>query len=165
MRAGRPLLVVLFIALCGPLAAEAPVSAQESQAYFFGLMQKGQSFSVDPGDAGDYLRGVWRLDRKAHYGEGHYVEAGRGDDVYVICNDTRLVQVDFNRDQREFIEIESELAKLKVEEDGSFSFGTRRMYRPLDDNHLVVTAYDYIAILERASGRTQQPDTDAGSAD
>ena len=158
MRILRLAVVSTLLVLAGPLAAEEQISERESQAYFFGLLQKGQSFSVEPSAAADYLRGVWRLDRKAHVGGGHYVQAERGDDVYLICNDTRMVQVDFNYGQREFIEVISELERLEVDSDGSFSFGTNRKYKPLDDDHLAVTAYDYIAVLERASGRKQDQD-------
>ncbi len=153
MRTARLSLFATLLLAAGPLAAEDTVSESESKQYFFGLLQKGQTFSVERRAAGDYLRGVWRLDRRAHVGGGHYVEAERGDDVYLICNDTRMVQVDFNRDQRDFIEVVSELENLEVESDGSFSFGTHRQYKPLDDDHMAVTAYDYIAVLERASGR------------
>ncbi|MEO0615541.1 MAG: hypothetical protein AAFY69_05335 [Pseudomonadota bacterium] len=139
--------------------AEAPISETESHLYFVGLMEQAKTFRVAPDDAGDYLKGVWRLDEKAHYGPGHYVQAARGDGVYLICNETRLVQVDFNHAQREFIETVSTLSDMSVESEGSFKFKGGRQYIPLDNNHMAVAAYDYIAILERASGiaAAQQP--------
>ena len=141
-----------------PVAADELVSEEESQQYFFSLLQQGQSFRIHPAVFPRYLRGVWRLDRRAHVGAGHYVQAERGDDVVMICNDERLVQIDFNRESADFIEFTGKLSDLAAGEDGSFHFGKGSLQiQPLDGNHIAVRRYDYIAVLERATGAPDEP--------
>ena len=146
----------LALSLCAfalPSAADELVTEEESQRYFFSLMQKGQSFRIHPGAAPRYLRGVWRLDRRAHVGGGHYAMAERGDDVILICNDERLIQIDFNRHDDRFIEFTEQLSNLAGDADGSLNFGSRkRQIKPLDENHLAVIMYDYLVVLERITG-------------
>ncbi len=149
----RLFLLSLLCGLAWPSAADDLVSEEESQRYFFSLMQKGQSFRVHPGTAARYLRGVWRLDRRAHVGAGHYARAERGDDVILFCNDERLLQIDFNRNDEKFIEFTGQLSELTGGEDGSLNFGNKkRQIMPLDQNPLAVVMYDYIVVLERISG-------------
>ncbi|MEL6950946.1 MAG: hypothetical protein AAGM16_12630 [Pseudomonadota bacterium] len=150
-------LVLSIGTLSAPGLAEPPISDTESHHYFIGLMKQAETYRVAPEDAEAYLKGVWRLDEDAHFGPGHYVQAARGDGVYLICNETRLVQVDFNHAQREFIETVSTLSEMSVAADGAFKFKSGRTYVPLDDNHMAVSAYDYIAVLERASGIAASP--------
>lgn len=148
----RSLFIAIFCISSGPIWAVENVSEAESQQYYFGLTQKAKAFRVELDAAGQYLRGVWRLDRKAHIGAGHYARADKGDDVVLICNNEQLVQVDFSRNHDEFVEVVAQLAEIAVEEDGSWSFGKRRRYVPLDDNHMAVVDYDYIVVLQRESG-------------
>ena len=125
-------------------------------------MQKARTFRLEPNTGHKYLRGVWRLDQKAHVGGSHYTRADEGDDVSLICNDTRLMQVDFNRHSDEFTEVTEQLAALRANADGSLSVGKGRRYIPLDDNHMAVAAYDYIVVLQRVSGRAKSSEEKAG---
>ncbi len=146
-------IVCLLFAVTEPTVADDLVSEEESQRYFFSLMQEGQHFRVHPKAAAKYLRGVWRLDREAHVGAGHYTRAEQGDDVVLICNDERLIQIDFSRNHDQFIEFEAQLSQLAVGRDGSFNFGNQKRHiKPLDNNHIAITRYDYIVVLERVSG-------------
>ena len=155
-------ILFMFCLLSWPTEAADSISEEESQRYFFGLMQKAKTFRVHPGAAPNYLHGVWRLDRKAHVGGGHYARADKGDDVTLISNRERLVQVDFNRHSNETVEFTGLLSDLTDKADGSMHFGKeKRFLVPLDENHLAVTRYDYIVVLERVSG---PPDRSAPSA-
>ncbi|MDJ0759038.1 MAG: hypothetical protein QNJ19_06535 [Woeseiaceae bacterium] len=146
-------LAVLLLAVASPATADDVVSEEESQRYFFSLMQKGQHFRVHPKAAANYLRGVWRLDRNAHVGAGHYTRADQGDDVVLFCNDERVLQIDFSRNHDRFIEFEEQLSRLTAGRDGAFNFGNEKWHiKPLGDNHIVITRYDYIVVLERVSG-------------
>lgn len=148
--------IIFFLCLSSAVTAAAEqVSKEESQQYYFSLMQKAKTFTIEAKDAGNYLRGVWRLDKKAHVAGGHYIRADKGDDVTLICNSERLIQVDFNQNHAKFHEVTRQFATLKVNEDGSLSFDRRRKYIPLDDKHMAVAAYDYIVLLQRVSGRAQ----------
>ena len=150
-------LILILCLFSLPTAADKAVSEEESQRYYFGLIQKGQTFRIEPDAAGEYLRGVWRLDRRAHVGAGHYARADKGDDVTLICNDERLIQIDFNRNHDRFIEFTEQLSRLSVGADGSMHFGNKkRVFRPLGDNHMTVAMYDYIVLLRRVSGRAQK---------
>jgi hypothetical protein len=65
---------------------------EESQQYFFSLMQKSAAFKIkSEEEASKYLRGIWRLDKRAHIGGGHYVRSDRGEDVTAICTKQWLV--------------------------------------------------------------------------
>ena len=154
----RAKLLLILCTFSAPVSAADTVIEEESLRYYFGLMQKAQAYRIEQGAAGRYLRGVWRLDPKAHVGSGHYARADKGDDVSLICNNERLIQVDFNRNHDEFVEVTEQLSEIRVEEDGSLSFGQGRRYIPLDDNHMAVAAYDYIVVLRRKSGRAKQKD-------
>jgi hypothetical protein len=146
-------LVVLLCAFAWPTIAADMVSEEESQRYYFSPMQKAQTYSIHPSTGREYLRGVWRLDRRAHVGGGHYARADEGDDVTLICNDERLIQIDFNRNHDRFMEFTEQLSKLTVGADGSMHFGEGKRYlTPLDDNHMAVTRYDYIVVPRRMSG-------------
>ena len=149
----RMTLVFLLCLFSWSAAAEELVSEEESLKYYFSLIQKGKTYRVHPGAAPRYLRGVWRLDRKAHVGAGHYARAENGDDVVLICNDERLIQIDFNREGDTFVEFTGQLSDLTGAADGSMHFGKeKRFITPLDENHLSVAQYDYIVVLERVSG-------------
>ena len=137
-----------------PTAAQASdeVSEDESREYYFGLMQQADSYRLKPGTAAEYLRGVWRLDKKAHVGGGHYARSDKGDDVSLFCNDERLVQIDFNQSHSRFVERTEQLSDLAMESDGSLSFGKGRRYIPLSKSHMAIADYDYIVVLKRVSG-------------
>ena len=147
----RACVLVLF-AVAANVAAEEPISAEESQQYFFTLMQKAETFRIAPEDAGEWLHGVWRLERRAHVGGGHYVRSDRGDDVTLISNYERLLQIDFNHGHNGMVQVIADLADIRAEEDGSWNFGKTRRYIPLDDYHLAVADYDYVVVLRRISG-------------
>lgn len=154
--------VIALCLLATSTSADDKISEQESQRYYFGLMQKARSFKLEPNTGRKYLRGVWRLDQKAHVGGGHYTRADKGDDVSLICNDARLMQVDFNRHSDKFREVTEQLAALKANADGSLSIGKGRRYIPLDDNYMAVAAYDYIVVLQRVSGRAKSSEKKEG---
>ena len=84
-------------------------------------------------------------------------QADRGDDVILICNDERLVQIDFNRHSADLIEFTGQLSDLTAGEEGTVHFGKgKRRIKPLDRNHIAIMRYDYIVILERVSGTPGQ---------
>jgi len=148
----RRALLLVLIAVTTTVVAEEPISAEESQQYFFSLMQKAETFRVAPEDASQWLHGVWRLERRAHVGGGHYVRSDRGDDVTLISNYERLLQIDFNHGHNGMVQVIADHADIRAEEDGSWNFGKTRRYIPLDDYHLAVAEYDYIVVLRRISG-------------
>lgn len=148
----RTALLLMLLSVTLDLHAEEQVSAEESQQYYFGLMQKAETFKVAHEDAAEWLHGVWRLERRAHIGGGHYVRADRGDDVTLISNYERLLQIDFNHGHNGMVQVIADLADIRAEEDGSWNFGRTRRYIPLDDYHLAVADYDYVVVLRRISG-------------
>ena len=159
-------IVFLLCVFSWPAAADDLVSEEESQRYYFSLMQKAETFRLHPAAAPNYLRGVWRLDRRAHVGGGHYVRADKGDDVALICNDQRLVQMDFNRNDERSVEFVGQLSKLTAGANGSLHFGdNKRHLMPLDLNHMAVAMYDYVAVLERVSGPPNKSEPMAFPAD
>jgi hypothetical protein len=138
---------------------------EESQEYFFGLMQKSQNFKVKTKEeASKYLQGIWRLDKRAHIGGGHYVRADRGDDVTVICTDEWLVVRLMNGKQASdatvarFDRIElDDSGHLRVKGKNSISFDH---FQPLDEDHMAVLNYDFIAVVRRIACRTPKPAED-----
>jgi hypothetical protein len=123
---------------------------RESQQYFFTLMQKARNFQIaTEEEASKYLRGIWRLDKRAHIGGGHYVRADRGDDVTVICNDEWLVKTDFNLKNKKVVQSVTRITKIALGPDGSLKVNGSERFRPLDDDRMAVLAYDYIAIVQR----------------
>lgn len=124
---------------------------EQSRPYFFDLMQAGKSFRVeDATAAGTYLEGLWRLDPRAHVGGGHYVHADRGDDVTVIFNDSWLVTTVFNRDAAPAAESVHRVKTVNVRSDGSIVVNGRERFRPLDEDHMAMLGYDFIAVVQRA---------------
>lgn len=124
---------------------------QESQEYFFGLMEKGKSFRIESeADARRYMEGLWRLDRRAHVGGGHYVHADRGDDVTVICNDTWLVTSVFNRRATPVAESVHRIESVTVKFDGSVVINGSERFKPLDQDRMAMLGYDFIAVVQRA---------------
>jgi hypothetical protein len=123
---------------------------QESQQYFFGLMENAKSFSIgSQEDARRYLKGLWRLDRRAHVGGGHYVHADRGDDVTVICTDSWLVTSVFNHHTPQVAESVHRIETLTLRSDGSIIVNGRERFRPLDEDHMAMLGYDFIAVVQR----------------
>jgi hypothetical protein len=124
---------------------------QESQQYFFGLMEKGKSFRVgSEADARRYLEGLWRLDRRAHIGGGHYVHADRGDDVTVICTDAWLVTSVFNHHATPVAESVHRIETMTIRSDGSIVVNGSERFKPLDEDHMAMLGYDFIAVVRRA---------------
>ena len=126
---------------------------EESEKYYFDLMQRAKGFRVQKEDAATYLRGVWRLDRRAHISGGHYTHADLGDDVSLVCTDKVLIQVDFNRNKPESHEYAVKLKDLHQDEQGRIHFDNHRLFVPMSKDHLAVGQYDYVVILRRVSGR------------
>lgn len=139
---------------------------EKSQQYFFNLMQKTASFKIETEEeASEYLQGIWRLDKRAHMGGGHYVRADRGEDVTVICTGKWLVITDLSgADARDMAvaRVESvepdEKGHLQVKTRNSITFDR---FQPLDKDHMAVLAYDYIAVVQRVACETPEP-KDAG---
>jgi hypothetical protein len=124
---------------------------QESQEYFFGLMEKGKSFRIESeADARRYLEGLWRLDRRAHLGGGHYVHADRGDDVTVICTDAWLVTSVFNHHATPVAESVHRVETMTIRSDGSIVVNGSERFKPLDEDHMAMLGYDFIAVVRRA---------------
>jgi len=124
---------------------------QESQEYFFGLMEKGKSFRVgSETEARRYLEGLWRLDRRAHVGDGHYIHADRGDDVTVICTDAWLVTTVFNHHEIRVAESAHRIKTLTLKSDGHIVVNGSERFKPLDDDHMAMLGYDFIAVVQRA---------------
>jgi hypothetical protein len=124
---------------------------QESTEYFFGLMENGKSFRVgSETDARRYLAGLWRLDRRAHVGGGHYVHADRGDDVTVIWTDAWLVTTVFNHHETRVAESAHRIETLTRKSDGHIVVNGSERFKPLDDDHMAMLGYDFIAVVQRA---------------
>jgi hypothetical protein len=123
---------------------------QQSQEYFFGLMEKGKSFRVaSEADARRYLEGLWRLDRRAHVGGGHYVHADRGNDVTVICTDAWLVTSVFNHHTTPVAESLHRIETMTVHSDGTMVVNGSERFKPLDEDHMAMLGYDFIAVVQR----------------
>jgi hypothetical protein len=124
---------------------------RESQEYFFGLMEKGKSFRIESrAEARRYLEGLWRLDRRAHIGGGHYVHADRGDDVTVICTDSWLVTSVFNLHATPVAESVHRIKTVALRSDGSIVVNGSERFQPLDEDHMAMLGYDFIAVVQRA---------------
>ncbi len=123
---------------------------RESQEYFFGLMEKGKSFRLDSeADARRYVEGLWRLDRRAHIGGGHYVHSDRGDDVTVIWTDSWLVTSVFNHHSPQVAESVHRIETLSLRSDGSIVVNRNERFKPLDQDHMAMLGYDFIAVVQR----------------
>jgi hypothetical protein len=134
---------------------------QESQQYFFGLMQKRTNYKIaSEQEASKYLRGIWRLDKRAHVGGGHYVRADQGDDVTVIYTGGWLLQTDFNLNTEGVVERIVRTRRIGRHPDGSLKFDASRKFMPIDDDHMAVAAYDYIAVVQRIACQSPEPDID-----
>ena len=139
------------------------LATSESGTYYFKMMLGAKHFRIEKKDAVEYLRGTWELDQKAHFGdEGHYVRADLGDRVTLQCDDKTLTQISFNENKPGKDRYVGELSSLKQEEKGAFEIGDTYLYLPLDQNHLAIAAYDYVAIVERKT--TEQEDTQVDQA-
>ena len=140
-------------------------SEQQSQQYFFSLMQKRANYTITSEEEGSkYLRGIWRLDRRAHVGGGHYVRADQGDDVTVVCTDEWLVQTEFNRNTEPVVERVKRIHGIIFDSDGSLSIDASRKFQPLDADHMAIAAYDYIAVLQRIVCESPEPGDDGETA-
>jgi hypothetical protein len=137
---------------------------EKSQRYFLNLMAKTKTFKIETKEkAAEYLRGIWRLDKRAHIGGGHYVRADRGDDVTVICTGEWLVKKDFNHNETGQSESIARIADITVEPGGSLRVNRDHIrFMPLDDDHMAVLTYDYIAVVQRIDSDTPEPPADGG---
>jgi len=136
-------------------------SEEKSQQYFFELMQKSKEFKIKTQEeASNYLQGIWRLDKRAHVGGGHYVRADLGADVAVVCTDKWLVvrlmnAKETNDTVSRFERIErDEKGHLHLKEEVGSAFDH---FLPLDDDHMAVLAYDFIAVVQRIPCETAEP--------
>lgn len=129
---------------------------EKSQQYFFELMQNSQTFTIKENqEASKYLQGLWRLDKRAHIGGGHYVHADQGDDVAVVFTDQWLVvRLGKDKDIRDAVVGRYERINLdenghiRVEGEDSLSYNH---FQPLDENHMAIRAYDFIAVVKRVA--------------
>ena len=107
------------------------------------MMLGAKHFRIEKKDAIEYLRGTWKLDQKAHFGdEGHYVRADLGDRVTLECDDDTLTQISFNENKPGKDRSVGKFSSLKQDEKGGFEIGDTYLYLPLDQNHLAIAAYD-----------------------
>ena len=128
-----------------------PISGQDSEQYYFETLQRGKGFRIKKEAAVNYLRGVWRLDRKAHMSGGHSTRADQGDDVSLVCTEKQLIQIDFNRNKPVANEFVAQLSDLKQDERGRFHFDNHRLFAPVSEDHLLIGRYDYVVLLKRVS--------------
>ncbi|MCF7954812.1 MAG: hypothetical protein K9M75_03320 [Phycisphaerae bacterium] len=134
---------------------------KESKKYYFGQMQSSQNYKISTvKEAAEYLHGIWRLDKKAHVGGGHYVHADQGDDVTVICTEKWLVKTLYNNKKKEmgFYESLDPIKKIVLAPDALLQVNDRRLFRPINDDHMVVVDYDFIAVVKRAEFVNEHPD-------
>ena len=153
-------LVVFSFSLSSTVKAEkVKMNETVSQVYFYGMMMKAKSFRIKVNDAENYLQGLWQLDKDAHVGGSHYTRSDRGDDVTLIINNKRSIQIDFNPKLGKFHETTDQLTDLKVNKDGMLSLNEKKkcIYQPIDENHMAVVGYDSIVVLKRISARTKKP--------
>lgn len=129
-------------------------TAEKSQEYFRSLMQKSENFQVKTAEeASKYLQGIWRLDKRAHIRDGHDVRADRGGGIAVICTDEWLVvramsaanASDMTVARFDRIELE-ESGHLRVKGKNSITFDR---FQPLDNDHMAILAYDFLAVVRR----------------
>ncbi|MCR9200051.1 MAG: WG repeat-containing protein [Planctomycetaceae bacterium] len=135
-------------------APELTVSAAESQAYYFLLLQKAQSFQLKSDEeAAAYIEGIWRLDRKAHFGGGgHYVRSDRGDNARAIITSQWLVKSLFNDQKPEQVsEDVVAVESIKRGEQG-LVINDRHRFMAIDKNHMAIIDYDFLAVMERVAG-------------
>ena len=131
-------------------------ATSESGTYYFKMMLGAKHFRIEKKDAIEYLRGNWELDQKAHFGdEGHYVRADLGDRVTLQCDDRTLTQISFNENKPGKDRYVGKFSSLKQDEKGGFEIGDTYLYLPLDQNHLAIAAYDYVAIVERKATKKE----------
>ena len=127
----------------------------KSQQYFFKLMQNAKTFKIETEEAASkYLQGIWRLDKRAHIGGGHYVRADRGADVAVMCTDQWLV-VRFI-DTKEVRDVVKRYDRIEIDKNSHLHVRGKNAisfdhFMPLDKDHMAVLAYDYIAVVRRTS--------------
>jgi hypothetical protein len=113
-------------------------------------MQNAKNFKMSTEKAASkYLHGIWRLDKRAPIGGGHYVHADWGDDVTVICTDEELDKTIFNNNEAGVVESVDRIEKAVLDPDGSLKVNGREQFRPLDDVHMAVLGYDFIAVVQR----------------
>jgi hypothetical protein len=125
---------------------------EKSQQYFFGLMMNARKFKIASNEeAAKYMRGSWRLDKRAHVGGGHYVQADQGDDVTVICTDEWLVKKILNHQKPRVHESVGRIEKIVLDPSGIITVNDRGRFQPLDEDHMAVLDYDFIAVLRRIS--------------
>lgn len=148
-------------------APELTVSAAQSQAYYFLLLQKAQSFQLKSDEeAAAYIEGIWRLDRKAHFGGGgHSVRADRGDNARAIITSQWLVKSLFNDQKREQISEDVIAVKsIKRDEQGPV-INDRHRFMAIDNDHMAIIDYDFLAVMERVAGAEAEPTSELPDAD
>lgn len=127
------------------------IGAALSQAYYYSMLQKAQSFRLESdAKASEFLSGSWRLDQKAHFGgDGHYVRADRGDDGRVIITRDWLLKSFFNHKKSD--QPREDLVRIRSvsRKDNTIVVNNRFRLMPIDDDHMAVTDYDFIAMMER----------------
>lgn len=122
----------------------------QSQQYYFQLMQGAAAFNIETEEAAaEYLRGIWRLDRRAHVGGGHYVRSDRGDDVTLICTDEWLVTSIFEASADVRIEEVKRFETIEVTGNRTLSVDSGSQFMPLGEDHVAFVKYDFIAVLKR----------------
>jgi hypothetical protein len=138
---------------------------EESKQYFFNLMQKSATFKIkSEEEASKYLQGIWRLDKRAHIGGGHYVRADRGEDAAVMCTDEWLVVRMMNGKQASDVTV-ARFERIETDERGHLHVKGKNPisfdhFMPLDKDHIAVLNYDFIAVMHRMTSKTPEPGAD-----
>jgi len=134
-------------------APELTVSAAQSQAYYFLLLQKAQSFQLKSDDeAAAYIEGIWRLDRKAHFGGGgHYVRSDRGDNARAIITSKWLVKSLFNDQKSDQISEDVIAVKSIKRDEQGLVINDRHRFMAIDNDHMAIIDYDFLAVMERVA--------------
>ena len=135
----------------------------KSWQYFKQLTRKSRAFNVKTKeDAIKYVKGIWRLDKRAHIGGGHYVRADQGEDVIVICTDEWLVVRALGKAYASDMTV-ARFDRIEPDERGHLFFkGKNRImfdhFQPLDEDHMAVHNYDFIAVVRRIACETPEPE-------
>jgi hypothetical protein len=78
------------------------------------------------------------------------VHADRGDDVTVICTDAWLVTSVFNHHATPVAESVHRIETMTVRSDGSIVVNGSERFKPLDEDHMAMLGYDFIAVVRRS---------------